>query len=98
MSQAKIYWDLEQYSQVENIFHKSVEFCNENETWRLHVAHVLFMQDNKFKEAAGFYEPIVKKHYNNVRFLGFCNSVNSRPIIDYAAFIKYLKKCYLVNF
>lgn len=69
MSQAKIYWDLEQYSQVENIFHKSVEFCNENETWRLHVAHVLFMQDNKFKEAAGFYEPIVKKHYNNVRFL-----------------------------
>ncbi|XP_046680975.1 tetratricopeptide repeat protein 30A [Homalodisca vitripennis] len=66
MSQAKIYWDLEQYWQVENIFHKSVEFCNENETWRLHVAHVLFMQDNKFKEAAGFYEPIVKKHYNNI--------------------------------
>ncbi|XP_075221413.1 tetratricopeptide repeat domain 30 isoform X2 [Lycorma delicatula] len=66
MAQAKIYWDLEQYSQVENIFHKSVEFCNENDTWRLHVAHVLFMQDNKFKEATGFYEPIVKKYYNNI--------------------------------
>lgn len=88
MSQAKIYWDLEQYSQVENIFHKSVEFCNENETWRLHVAHVLFMQDNKFKEAAGFYEPIVKKHYNNVRFL-----VLIVGLIDYAAFIRYLRKC-----
>lgn len=90
MSQAKIYWDLEQYSQVENIFHKSVEFCNENETWRLHVAHVLFMQDNKFKEAAGFYEPIVKKHYNNVRFLVLIVGLYN---IDYAAFLKYFKKC-----
>lgn len=68
MAQAKIYWDAENYTQVENIFHKSVEFCNENDTWRLHVAHVLFMQD-KFKEAAGFYEPIVKKSYNNVSFV-----------------------------
>lgn len=66
MAQAKIYWDAENYSQVENIFHKSVEFCNENDTWRLHVAHVLFMQD-KFKEAAGFYEPLVKKSYNKVK-------------------------------
>lgn len=66
MAQAKIYWDLEQYAQVENIFHKSVEFCNENDIWRLHVANVLFMQDNKYKEAAGFYEPIVKKYYNNL--------------------------------
>uniref|UniRef100_A0A1B6E2P5 Tetratricopeptide repeat protein 30 n=1 Tax=Clastoptera arizonana TaxID=38151 RepID=A0A1B6E2P5_9HEMI len=66
MAQAKIYWDMEQFNQVENIFHKSVEFCNENDIWRLHVAHVLFMQDNKFKEATGFYEPIVKKYYNNI--------------------------------
>ncbi|XP_039281409.1 tetratricopeptide repeat protein 30A [Nilaparvata lugens] len=66
MAQARIYWQLDQYAAVENIFHKSVEFCNENDTWRLHVAHVLFMQDNKFKEATGFYEPIVKKYYNNI--------------------------------
>ena len=66
MQQAKIYWDLENYPQVEKIFRKSVEFCNDHDTWKLNVAHVLFMQENKFKEAAGFYEPIVKKHYDNV--------------------------------
>ncbi len=43
-----------------------MEFCNEHDTWKLNVAHVLFMQENKFKEATGFYEPIVKKHYDNV--------------------------------
>lgn len=67
MAQAKIYWDLENYSQVEKIFRKSVEFCNESDVWKLNVAHVLFMQENKFKEATGFYEPIVKKNYDNVR-------------------------------
>ncbi|XP_069689737.1 intraflagellar transport protein 70A isoform X2 [Periplaneta americana] len=66
MSQAKIYWDMENYAQVEKIFRKSVEFCNENDIWKLNVAHVLFMQENKFKEATGFYEPIVKKHYDNI--------------------------------
>ncbi|XP_026688115.1 tetratricopeptide repeat protein 30A [Diaphorina citri] len=65
MAQAKIYWDMENYSQVENFFHKSVEFCDGNETWRLHVSHVLYMQD-KFKEAIAFYEPIVKKYSNNL--------------------------------
>ncbi|XP_064601290.1 intraflagellar transport protein 70A-like [Liolophura sinensis] len=66
MQQAKIYWDLENYQQVEKIFRKSVEFCNEHDIWKLNVAHVLFMQENKYKEAAGFYEPIVKKNYDNI--------------------------------
>ncbi|KAG8442836.1 hypothetical protein GDO86_011592 [Hymenochirus boettgeri] len=66
MAQAKIYWNLENYQMVEKIFRKSVEFCNEHDTWKLNVAHVLFMQDNKYKEAIGFYEPIVKKHYDNI--------------------------------
>uniref|UniRef100_A0A672SA30 Tetratricopeptide repeat protein 30 n=1 Tax=Sinocyclocheilus grahami TaxID=75366 RepID=A0A672SA30_SINGR len=66
MAQARIYWNRENYSMVEKIFHKSLEFCNEHDTWRLNVAHVLFMQDNKYKEAIGFYEPIVKKHYENI--------------------------------
>lgn len=66
MQQAKIYWDLENYEQVEKIFRKSVEFCNEHDTWKLNVAHVLFMQEGKFKEAIGFYEPIVKKHYESL--------------------------------
>ncbi|KAK4884376.1 hypothetical protein RN001_000647 [Aquatica leii] len=66
MAQAKIYWELENYPQVEKIFRKSVEFCNDNDIWRLNVAHVLFMQENKFKEATGFYEPIVKKNYTEI--------------------------------
>lgn len=67
MAQAKIYWNRENYSMVEKIFRKSVEFCNDHDTWKLNVAHVLFMQENKYKEAIGFYEPIVKKHYDKVR-------------------------------
>lgn len=66
MSQAKIYWDLEMYSSIEKVFRKSVEFCSDDHTWKLNVAHVLFMQENKFKEATGFYEPLVKKSYDNI--------------------------------
>lgn len=66
MAQAKIYWDMKNYTMVEKIFRKSVEFCNEYEVWKLNVAHVLFMQENKYKEAISFYEPIVKKHYDNI--------------------------------
>ncbi|XP_035037307.1 tetratricopeptide repeat protein 30A isoform X2 [Hippoglossus stenolepis] len=65
MAQAKIYWNRENFQMVEKIFHKSVEVCNEEDTWKLNVAHVLFMQ-NKYKDAIGFYEPIVKKHYDNI--------------------------------
>lgn len=66
MAQAKIYWDTENYQQVEQIFRKSVEFCSEHDVWKLNVAHVLFMQELKFKEAAGFYESIVKKNFDNL--------------------------------
>lgn len=66
MVQAKIYWDMKNYTMVEKIFRKSVEFCNEHKVWKLNVAHVLFMQENKYKEAISFYEPIVKKHYDNI--------------------------------
>ncbi|XP_072298791.1 intraflagellar transport protein 70A isoform X2 [Eucyclogobius newberryi] len=65
MAQAKIYWNRENFQMVEKIFHKSVEVCTEDDTWKLNVAHVLFMQ-NKYKEAIGFYEPIVKKHYDSI--------------------------------
>ncbi|KAH7643598.1 tetratricopeptide repeat protein 30a-like protein [Dermatophagoides farinae] len=66
MAQAKIYWDIECYSQVEKVFRKSAEFCNELDLWKLNVAHVLFMQENKFKEATGFYEQLVKRNYDNI--------------------------------
>ncbi|TNN42567.1 Tetratricopeptide repeat protein 30A [Liparis tanakae] len=65
MAQAKIYWNRDNFQMVEKIFRKSVEVCNEDDTWKLNVAHVLFVQ-SKYKEAIGFYEPIVKKHYDNV--------------------------------
>jgi len=74
MQQTKIYWDRDNFVQVEKIFRKSVEFCNDQDVWKLNVAHVLFMQENKYKEAAGFYEPIVKKHYENVTYLS-CDNV-----------------------
>ncbi|KAK4469777.1 hypothetical protein MN116_007295 [Schistosoma mekongi] len=66
MQQAKIYWDMENYQQVEKIFRKSIEFCNDHSIWKLNVAHVLFMQENKYKEACSFYEPIVKRQYDNL--------------------------------
>lgn len=46
MAQAKIFWDLEIYNKVETVFAKFGEFCNDNEIWKLNVAHVLFMQVN----------------------------------------------------
>ncbi|XP_054844881.1 tetratricopeptide repeat protein 30B-like [Eublepharis macularius] len=65
MAQAKIYWDMENYPMLEKMFHKSVEFCKDHDVWKLNVAHVMFMQE-KYKEAIDFYEPIVKKHYDNL--------------------------------
>lgn len=66
MVQAKIYWDMGNYSQVEKLFRQSAEFCSEHDTWKLNVAHTFFMQDGKFKDAARYYEPIVKKHMDDL--------------------------------
>mmetsp|Transcript_20723 Transcript_20723/g.45407 ORF Transcript_20723/g.45407 Transcript_20723/m.45407 type:complete len:659 (-) Transcript_20723:542-2518(-) len=66
MAMAQIYWDMENYLQVEKIFRQSAEFCSEHDVWKLNVAHTFFMQDNKYKEAIRYYEPIVKKHADNV--------------------------------
>ena len=69
MAQAKIYWDMQNYTAIEKIFRKSFEFCSDHDTWRLNAGHVLFMQENaKYKKAIDFYEPIVKKQYENVFF------------------------------
>ncbi|KAG2456425.1 TT30A protein, partial [Polypterus senegalus] len=66
LAQAKIYWNMENYQAMENIFSKSYNFCQDNDVWKLNVAHVLFMQKNKYKDAINFYEPIVKKHYDKI--------------------------------
>jgi tetratricopeptide repeat protein 30 len=60
MGQAKIYWDMEHYFMVEKIFRQSAEFCSEDDSWKLNVAHIFFMQE-KFKECIRYYEPIVSK-------------------------------------
>eukprot|EP00746_Dinoflagellata_sp_MGD_P071276 gnl/MRDRNA2_/MRDRNA2_29060_c0_seq1.p1 gnl/MRDRNA2_/MRDRNA2_29060_c0~~gnl/MRDRNA2_/MRDRNA2_29060_c0_seq1.p1 ORF type:complete len:643 (-),score=152.81 gnl/MRDRNA2_/MRDRNA2_29060_c0_seq1:233-2161(-) len=65
MGQAKVYWDLEHYSMVEKIFRQSAEFCSEDESWKLNVAHIFFMQE-KFKECIRYYEPFVRKHQDNL--------------------------------
>eukprot|EP00931_Biecheleriopsis_adriatica_P094237 TRINITY_DN6790_c0_g1_i3.p1 TRINITY_DN6790_c0_g1~~TRINITY_DN6790_c0_g1_i3.p1 ORF type:complete len:646 (+),score=188.81 TRINITY_DN6790_c0_g1_i3:85-2022(+) len=65
MGQAKIYWDLDNYSMVEKIFRQSAEFCSEDESWKLNVAHIFFMQE-KFKECIRYYEPFVRKHNENL--------------------------------
>ncbi len=44
MSQAKIYWDRENYSKIESLFRTSSEYCADHDTWRLNVAHVFFVQ------------------------------------------------------
>lgn len=97
MAQAKIYWDLENYSQVEKIFRKSVEFCNESDIWKLNVAHVLFMQENKFKEATGFYEPIVKKNYDNVSRSECGVRCNNDILISYCRTVSKAQHCTYVN-
>lgn len=65
MAQARIYWERENYPQVERIFRQSAEFCSEHEVWKLNVAHVFFMQ-TKFKEAIRYYEPAVKRHQDSI--------------------------------
>jgi tetratricopeptide repeat protein 30 len=66
MMQAKIYWDEQNYQMVEKIFRQSAEFCSEHDTWKLNVAHVFFMQENKYRDAARYYEPIVRRHMDDL--------------------------------
>ncbi|PAA77981.1 hypothetical protein BOX15_Mlig015039g2, partial [Macrostomum lignano] len=80
MQQAKIYWDRENYQEVEKIFRNSVEFCNDHDAWKLNVAHVLFMRE-KYRESASFYEPIVKKNYENI--MGVSAAVLANLCVSY---------------
>ncbi|KAL3690678.1 hypothetical protein R1sor_004329 [Riccia sorocarpa] len=66
MAMAKIWWDKDNYLQVEKIFHQSSDLCSEHDLWKLNVAHTFFMQDNRFKEAIHYYEPIVRKAEHNL--------------------------------
>ncbi|EGT58244.1 hypothetical protein CAEBREN_29399 [Caenorhabditis brenneri] len=65
MTYAKHYWDKRDYQAVEKLFRNSVDYCKEHDTWKLNVAHTIFMQEKKYKEAANFYEQIVSKKYDD---------------------------------
>ncbi|OHS97719.1 TPR Domain containing protein [Tritrichomonas foetus] len=59
MSQAKIFWDLEKYQLVELLLMKYAEFCLDNRTWKLNLAHTYFMEPGKMADAISLYEPLV---------------------------------------
>lgn len=69
MGQARIYWERAHYPMVEKLFRQSAEFCQEHAVWKLNVAHVFFLQDSKFKEAARYYEPLVRAQAEAQRLL-----------------------------
>lgn len=66
MTRAYVYWRENDFTSAEREFRTSAEFCSETTSWRLHAAHVLFMRGDKYKEAAAFYEPIVRQSYEDV--------------------------------
>jgi len=73
MHQAKVLWDAGNYAELEKLFHRTKDYCSGEEAWQLNVAHVLYMQD-KHLEAASFYEPVVNKYYDNVRYATLTNT------------------------
>lgn len=66
MARAWLPWREDDLAGAEREFHASAEFCGETPTWQLHAAHLLFMRGDKYKEAAAFYEPVVRQNYDNV--------------------------------
>merc|ERR1719461_1338686 len=63
MYQANIYWRQDKYAEIQLLFEKSREFCDNHDVWKLNYAHTLFMQEtsNSFNECILLYENIVKK-------------------------------------
>lgn len=67
MSQANIYWDMQNYVVIEKLLKKASEFCTDYEVWQLNLGHALFMQEStKFNEAIDLYKSIVRRHFDNV--------------------------------
>lgn len=82
MGQAKIYWDMDHYSMVEKIFRQSAEFCSEDESWKLNVAHIFFMQE-KYKECIRYYKPFVQKHIDTSNLLGITAIILANLCVAY---------------
>mmetsp|Transcript_13033 Transcript_13033/g.35479 ORF Transcript_13033/g.35479 Transcript_13033/m.35479 type:complete len:586 (+) Transcript_13033:92-1849(+) len=81
MAMAGIYWDRQNYKACESVFRNSAEFCSEHEVWRLNVAHTFFMQDNHYKEAIRYYEPLIQK--NADKLLGVTAIVLANQCVAY---------------
>jgi tetratricopeptide repeat protein 30 len=64
MCQAKVFWDLGNYQLVELLLMKYMDFCMDNRTWKLNLAHTYFMQPSKLAEAIQWYEPLVLGEQN----------------------------------
>ncbi|KAL0234133.1 hypothetical protein PCE1_001171 [Barthelona sp. PCE] len=56
MSWCKVYWNHKNWEKVEQVLMQHSDFCGEDPTWRLNMAHALFMQD-RWQEASVFYLP-----------------------------------------
>lgn len=68
MTQANIYWERQHFKKVEEILRQSAEWSAEDPVWRLNLAHTFFVQD-MWKEAMRYYEPLVKKHDDDLHSL-----------------------------
>lgn len=73
MARAWISWRDDDFVGAEREFRSSAEFCSENSIWRLNAGHVLFMQGDKYKEAAAFYESVIRQHGDDVSPLNLYN-------------------------
>ncbi|KAL0231608.1 hypothetical protein GEMRC1_011012 [Eukaryota sp. GEM-RC1] len=66
MAQAKVLWDEENYSACERLLKQSTEFCAENNTWKLNLAHCFFMTESMFNDSIALYIPVVEQYMDNL--------------------------------
>ena len=59
MAQALMYWEHQNYLQVEKQLKRVFEQLSDQPSWRINMAHTLFMLE-KYAEAAKFYETVVR--------------------------------------
>lgn len=61
MSQAGMYWERKNFSQVEKQLKRFHEYLSDQLVWRTNMAHTLFMLEN-YQESSKFYETITRDH------------------------------------
>eukprot|EP00775_Hariotina_reticulata_P014290 gene14290-17_t len=66
MAAGSIFWEQGAYSALEQLFKQSAEFCSEHDVWKFNVAHTFFMQENKFRDAIRYYQPLVARNATNL--------------------------------